>query len=101
MADGLPDINIIGQKALALPADLVGLEMQQMSARMNLLNAKATEAGSILLPTGGFALPALPNLANGLQLPGLPGTAAASAPAPAPKAQARSITNKPRSYLQQ
>ncbi len=102
MADGLPDITRIGQAALALPTDIFSLEVRQMNEKMGVLSAKAQEAGSILLPTGGLALPGLPNLAQGLPL--LPGMAAAT-PAAAPETRTatalrQATSNKPRSYMQ-
>jgi hypothetical protein len=74
MANGIPDIQSIGQKALGLPAELASVGSRRMTEDLNMLNAKVAELSTALIPSPtGLALP---------QLPGLPGIGTAQAPAP-------------------
>ncbi len=95
MVDPLEQLNVIGQKALAVPTDLLGIGTRRMTEDMGMLSAKVQDIGATLvLPAGGLGLPQLP------ALPGMPGATAA-----APSTQMRSevmgkrTPTKQRSYM--
>lgn len=90
----LDEIANIGQKALALPAEIIGIESRQFNEKMGLANAKVQELGTTLIPTGGLAFP---------PLPGLPGATVAQAPAAPAGTRSEAVqgvkTTKKTSYL--
>lgn len=76
MADPLEQLNVIGQKALAVPTDILSIGTRRMTEDMGMLSAKVQDIGTTLMPAGGLGLPQLPSL------PGMPGVAEVAAPAP-------------------
>ena len=73
--DPLAQLNVIGQKALAVPTDLLNVGSRRMTEDVSMMTAKIQDIGATLVPpAGGLALP---------QLPLLPGMAGAEAAAPA------------------
>ncbi len=79
--DPLAQLNVIGQKALAVPTEILSVGTRRMTEDIGMLSAKVQDIGTTLVPpAGGLALPQLP------PLPGMPGAEAAAQPA----AQSRS-----------
>ena len=73
--DPLAQLSIIGQKALAVPTDLLNVGSRRMTEDVSMMTAKIQDIGATLVPpAGGLALP---------QLPLLPGMAGAEAVVPA------------------
>jgi hypothetical protein len=78
MADPLEQLNVIGQKALAVPTELLSVGARRMTEDMGIFSSKIQDIGStLILPAGGLSLPQLPGL------PGLPGAESAAAAPPA------------------
>lgn len=75
MADPLEQLNVIGQKALAVPTDILSIGTRRMTEDMGMLSAKVQDIGATLVPAGGLGLPQLPSL------PGMPGAESAAPPA--------------------
>ncbi len=95
--DPLAQLNIVGQKVLAVPTDLLGVGSRRMTEDVGMLSAKIADIGAVLTPPAGLALPNLP------ALPGFPGTTAAAPPTPPATERSKTVrgisTTKKTSYL--
>ena len=86
MVDPLEQLNVIGQKALAVPTDILSVGTRRMTEDMGMLSAKVQDIGATLVPpAGGLGLPQLP------PLPGMPGAAEVPAPAATRSEQVQGI----------
>ena len=79
--DPLAQLNVIGQKALGLPTELLSVGARRVTEDVGILNAKIMDMGATLTPPSGLALPSLP-------LPGMQGAQEAPAPRPATRSEA-------------
>lgn len=75
--DPLAQLNIVGQKVLAVPTDLLNIGSRRMTEDISSLSAKVADLGTVLTPPSGMALPNFP------PLPGM-GSQAAVSPTPEP-----------------
>lgn len=77
MADPLEQLNVIGQKALAVPTEIFSVGTRRVTEDVGMMSARIQDLGTLLVPPTGMSLPQLPGL------PGLPGAEAATAAPPA------------------
>lgn len=99
MADPLESLGVVGQKVLALPADILGIGTRRMTEDVSMMTAKIQDLSSAIVPptgAGGLSLPQLP------PLPGI-GTAGMEQPNVAATSRSANIqgvkTTKKTSYL--
>lgn len=97
MADPIEAINNIGQKALAMPAELLNVGTRRVTEDMSMFSAKIQDLGTALVPpagAGGLALPAFP------PLPGMGAEQAAPAAANTRSEKVQGVrTTRKTSYL--